>query len=136
MNNITQVNKVLSDSEELNMAMRVEPTQEKIAGSTLILSVRDCQNYIVTLVQNITEVEFINPLLRYNEYYTFSFTVTFVQGGTGNKQINFKNPVYFPGNSTSQLSTTAGHSDTFTFFSIDAGKSYLIRSGARDTIFY
>lgn len=133
MSNIIQANKVLSDSEELNMAMRVEETFKLVAGTSLVLNIRECQNYLITLTQSNTTLDFINPLLRYNQYYMFNFTVSFLQN-SGNNKIFFKQKVFFPGNNLNYFTTTAGKVETLTFFSIDAGNSYLIKYGNFDTI--
>ena len=133
MSNIIQANKVLSDSEELNMAMRIEETLNLIAGPSLVLNIRECQNYLVTLTERNTVLDFINPLKRYNEYYMFNFTISFLPN-SGNNKVSFKQKVFFPGNNTTSFSTTAGRTETLTFFSIDSGNSYLVKYGNFDTI--
>jgi len=128
-----------SGTNDFNGMINFGPYREKLknisyTSGTLTLNLNEARNFKVTLGGSVANTDFnvTNPAANAN--FIDSFTVIFIQDGTGNRSVTFPPTVKFAGGTDRALSTGADDIDVFTFFSYDQGNTYIASVAGTDFI--
>lgn len=122
---------VNTDTVVVGATTRLGPYKERstlttTTSSTLALSLRNGMNHVVTLANNITDFSFTHaPVETGTVTEIMGATLVLIQGTGGNKGISWPAAYKFQGGIEPTLSTTEGDIDVLTFFSYDAGSTWL-----------